>query len=1746
MIKGAHYVHERLKDNLIHYLKSQYLGQSEVLLKACAEQMDQPGNLWTRPYIESSPAYESIENGISHSSLPANLKSFFAELAQKRLGVYTSPFRHQVEALENAYAGKDLFVSTGTGSGKTECFMWPILSRIASEAAVGFGWSERGVRVIVMYPMNALVADQISRLRRMIGDPDGLFLEAFHKLAGDDARRPQFGMYTGRTPYAGAVSDPAQDKALAESLERLLPRGENDPYYEQLLHSGKIPAKLNLATFIENIREGRHVTLPDDAEMITRFEMQKTCPDILITNYSMLEYMMLRQREDSMWDSTKEHLENHPNEKLLFVIDEAHMYRGSAGGEVALLIRRLMSRIGVSRDRVQFILTTASMPRKTDGDINSVKKFAANLTSADNADSFVFLWGHQTQPEYPQSRTIDCATLASIDLARMEKSEEDRLDELNHFVARIDPSAPQFSSSDEVGVWLATHITEYKPFQELLKACRGNAISFEELAYSIFPMESQSFSALDAMLTIAPLAKDRNGNVLFPARMHMLFRGFHGIYACINPDCPHGEQGNGLKLGQIFLNDRHAVCPACNSRVYELYTDRRCGALFLHGFVSGITHKQFLWTTKGTFFDEGQMKELHLYMPMDGDELPPPARGRSKQHRCWLDIQNGYVTFDDSDHGKPGFRELWYSIPAKPRKDNPDLFTFGSCPKCKSNFSHTQIRGFSTRGNEPFYNLIQSQFQEQAPASMSKLDDEKLPNDGRKVLLFSDSRQKAARLARDMSISSDNWAIRKLFLISLQQLTADRANTDQDPVLDDLYSYIVREAAKQNIDLFSNESRQAFRDATSWYKRQAPIQGGRRRSSGIFRMPFSDAPQEMQEHILRLFCSPYNTLIDNGLCYLLPEYDTMCQAMAVLEQRGIRVTEDEFNEVFSAVSRFILVNHIALFHQVPEEWRLNVSPKYGNEDFGVADFDSLPTVIAEAMGCKENTSIQQSWMDAMKLFMTAGQYNNRRYFLNPAKLMIASDPEHQWYRCTRCAKVSPFLLKGCCQFCGSSKINPVLSFEPEAFWRESVLHAIQGEPVRVIDTEEHTAQLSHKDQCDNAWAVTEQYEMRFQDMIRDDEKPIDILSSTTTMEVGIDIGSLVAVGLRNMPPMRENYQQRAGRAGRRGASLSTIVTFAEGGPHDSFYFNDPRPMLNGDPRRPWIDVQSEKLILRHLNLIILNNTVRRMGYNLDNLSAISFFAEDQDVISEFINECSLETEQRQLGKQHEKVFMECKRELIRQLNKLGAHVDQHPDIYGAHLPAHKQKSMLDALYEQGIIPTYSFPKDVVSTYIEGEDGKLEQQVDRGLDIAISEYAPGRSIVVNKKTYIIGGLYRHTDSKYSYGQTAQYLDDANYVKRLKKCNSCDWFGFADDVVYDTCPFCKSSNVVEISPMVRPWGFSPRDNKAEAANAPEDYSASDTPLYSTVPDENSLESINGYVMVQKAVRQDQRIILLNTGKNEEGFTICRHCGATVPGNDASALRGRKRPGTGTSQVCQHARTEQINLGYDFLTDMLVLTFTLPKSQIESNSLDAKAWIKNAATTTAEAMRKAATIMLDVEFDEVQAGYRIRPDEDSVKVDVYLYDSLSSGAGYCAQAGERTEELLQNTLNILRGCNCDHACYECLKHYRNQRIHNKLDRNAAIELIEYGRNRTMPAILSTEETYLLVKPLTHLLNGFGISVVNAENAVLLTCGQHTKKCFAFPAMMKHQPEWNTNSLLAISKEALKDAKPFAVKQITDSFLS
>ena len=382
MSYGANSIHKQLRTELEDYIKSQYFGKSPILLSALSDRLDEEGLLYQKPYIESSPAYQSIPNGILTTDLPDWIKRFFTQLSESGLGVFPTPFAHQVQALEAAWHGKDVLVSTGTGSGKTECFLWPLLAKLAREAHdTPDTWRRRGVRTMIMYPMNALVSDQVSRLRRLLGDTEGNFARIFRDICGADCRRPQFGMYTGRTPYPGEEPDSKQDKKLETTLRRMaFPKTDAEKsFFTKLTAEGKIPAKAHMDAFLQGLHKNLHIPDTEDAELITRFEMQKYCPDILITNYSMLEYMLLRPREHAIWDDTRTWLNLSPNNRLLFVIDEAHMYHGSAGGEVALLIRRLFHKLGISRDKVQFILTTASLPRQSEADDKAVKQFAREL-----------------------------------------------------------------------------------------------------------------------------------------------------------------------------------------------------------------------------------------------------------------------------------------------------------------------------------------------------------------------------------------------------------------------------------------------------------------------------------------------------------------------------------------------------------------------------------------------------------------------------------------------------------------------------------------------------------------------------------------------------------------------------------------------------------------------------------------------------------------------------------------------------------------------------------------------------------------------------------------------------------------------------------------------------------------------------------------------------------------------------------------------------------------------------------------------------------------------------------------------------------------------------------------------------------------------------------------------------------------------------------------------------------------------
>lgn len=523
MANGANGVHLQLREALEDYIKSQYFGKSPILLSAVQNKLDQEGILYQKPYIESSPAYKSELNGIQKSSkLPDWVKAYFDALANADLGVHSSPFCHQVEALEAAFAGKDLFVSTGTGSGKTECFMWPLLAKLAAEARnTPANWSMRGVRTIIMYPMNALVSDQVSRLRRLIGDSEHRFVNAFRETCGEDSRRPQFGMYTGRTPYAGKEPKRSADRSLVATYSEMLNAETNEEkaFLQKLIKDGKFPVKEDFHEFLRKLYDSKHIPDDEDAELVTRFEMQRFCPDILITNYSMLEYMLLRPIESKIWADTQNWLNADSNNKLLFVIDEAHMYRGSAGGEVSFLIRRLFHRLGIDRSRVQFILTTASMPNKNEEDRRVIQTFANDLTASDDGHEFHYLAGQQEEIGSGRAYDISFDRFTKAHPESFEGDNAERLLALNKFWEGIIDSPAPFSTDNSAYQWLYDHLVDYVPFRELFKLCRGTTASLQELAQSIFPGAEleDAFHAVGVMLAIAPLARSGSGSVLFAA-----------------------------------------------------------------------------------------------------------------------------------------------------------------------------------------------------------------------------------------------------------------------------------------------------------------------------------------------------------------------------------------------------------------------------------------------------------------------------------------------------------------------------------------------------------------------------------------------------------------------------------------------------------------------------------------------------------------------------------------------------------------------------------------------------------------------------------------------------------------------------------------------------------------------------------------------------------------------------------------------------------------------------------------------------------------------------------------------------------------------------------------------------------------------------------------------------------------------------------------------------------------------------
>jgi ATP-dependent helicase YprA (DUF1998 family) len=1261
---------ERLRDGLTAYIEATYHVSHPRLVAMRRELLRSPEMIAQRPFIESTARYVTNRT-FQELAIPESVKELLSVLATEEAGslLYDPPYAHQAEALEATLdRGQDLVVTTGTGSGKTEAFLMPLLGRLYQEATNRpDAFQTRAVRALILYPMNALVNDQLSRLRILFGSE--FVRERFIQSAGRPAK---FTRYTGRTLFPGVIPTPdaatgtITKREKARITRKLRPLGfyidllrasnNGDAPAQQLINvlikKGKWPAKHDLNKWfgrgralyrngeLNRIKENdRH-----DAELLLRHESQRQAPDLLMTNYSMLEYMLLRPIEKSIWDATKLYYGDLGNrhEKLMLVLDEAHLYRGASGTEVAMLLRRLRERLGLSPDRIQVICTSASFSEST-----RAQHFVAQLTGK-TPETFFVPMGQKIAQSTSGAGTSDLmAALAEVDLLRFHSGAlSERMEAVRPLLQHCEvicgvPAAGirvregsdlvQVGNHEETLAGLLYRVLATQPVvgrllnitsgsscetdNETMRPEAGTAQRIDTLAQRLFGgegLEPTRRQATDALLEVCAFARSPKDAPLLAARVHMFFRGLPGLWVCLDPNCsevPEAERGSGPS-GKLYAQPRQRC--DCGGRVVEMLTCRGCGIAVVEAFSDDPRNPSFLWAESGGGIRADQADHIALRPVQFAIEEPRPA-GEQQQpstRMVYLDPKTGKF----GAHGE-GARRVWIPSPhqQQPTADRGNEASrepgrFSSCPRCEG--KGDRISGHQTKGDQPFQELVSTQLLDQPAVPKTQT-----PLQGRKVMLFSDGRQAASRLSGNLKQFSLRDATRPLLLTG-----TDWLETYTIPVtLDRVYAALLLGCIARRASLTSSENPVAIREHLETAERVfADIQLSPENAPALFSELHNDVCQAV----------PLNILL--ALYAVLFDPHTGLEALGLATFAGVisNIQRRFFDELTAplaeAESKQALVDrwlqNLARDYAIklpgtPGTWVDNTTTRGGfrvtsNPAVFTKDLTNLlgqPFRTVQFGRARGNPRPWQRWLeDAFK----DGVPTANGILVSAGKVRLVTSGI-DWARCTRCTCIQPVSSLG--SFCHRCKTRGIETIDVRRDHRAVARTHYYRKLVERVRTdrtyspqpfiaEEHSAALN--DAGDGQlFSRTERYELRFQDVpllpedvtpgmpVRPDP-PIDILSCTTTMEVGIDIGSLTGVALRNVPPTRANYQQRAGRAGRRGSSLATVITFCGADSHDQNFFDSPAEIVSGKVRDPMLALDNQEIVRRHAFAMLISQFQR--------------------------------------------------------------------------------------------------------------------------------------------------------------------------------------------------------------------------------------------------------------------------------------------------------------------------------------------------------------------------------------------------------------------------------------------------------------------------------------------------------------------------------------------------------------------------
>lgn len=1731
---------QQLHHALSDYIEATYHISNRVLIAQRRDLLERVGVIHQRPYLESTPRYQST-SALRDLGLDAAALEMFSALTKTSPGVapllYDPPYQHQADATRLTLVdGKSLVVMTGTGSGKTECFLLPILGKLAREAKTApRAFKEQpAVRAIVLYPMNALVNDQLGRLRLLFGDPR--VTRSFIEWSGRPAR---FARYTSRTLYPG-VRDAEKDKArlspIGKYYARNLEIAGEPPSPQQALAArlvgelkkrGKWPAKPDLlrwygasgARWID-ARTGafkRCVTLPEDPELFTRHEVQAAPPDVLVTNYSMLEYMLMRPLERPIFDATRDWLAAHPAERLLLVIDEAHLYRGASGAEVALLVRRLRARLGITPDRLQVICTSASFK-----DADYAAEFGAQLTGKARRDFQTVRGDLLLRPGAATGTEDDVAALAAVDLKAFYEAETDaaRLDAIKPFLSHrgVTPRLPMEPVLFEA-------LAEYGPMSRLVNLTMTEARPVDDLAALLFPgagasLTGRAVTALIALGSLARRAPTEPG--LLPCRVHSFYRGLAGLWVCMDADCAAlPAEHRGGPTGKLFSQPRE-TCD-CGARVLELFTCRNCGSAYARAYSPNIAEPDFLWAEPGgafrtlsNEFDALEPIDLLLELPVLGDNAEPAE----------FDLITGRLNPPSlGPRNRQVFIPKNRTRPADEEERHAHLGEFRPCAVCgeTASFGRTSVQDHQTKGDQPFQALIAKQIQVQppSPTPATRL----APLRGRKVLIFSDSRQTAARLAPNLQAYSTQDALRPLVVYGYQRLLRS-AMAAQFVSLEDLYLAVLLAAKELGVRLRPElKTGEQFHDEGVVEQK---LKAGPLSDVDLVQLLLSVRGSAPPDALLRAITKPltdrYYGLEALALASLVERAEHTPKIATFPEVPGVAITPEQKSALARAWIRCWMRAGIWLSRMQPAAWLTEVQARSGK----FAEMQRLLDKPARQVFEKE-------WIPRL-LTLFAEQMAPGKYRIKGAELSL--EIGGTWLYCQACRTPQrrfPGLNR--CVNCGHDSIgeidpnnDPVFAAR-KGYYRASTVDALRTPPVAPIAliAAEHTAQLNTAQAAD-VFSKAEENELLFQDVdlgpddTGRERSAIDVLSCTTTMEVGIDIGTLSGVSLRNMPPARANYQQRAGRAGRRGTSVATVTAFGSADSHDEHYFTNPDQMIRGAVDDPSLTLDNREIARRHVTAFILqryhqarlpNVRPEEQPHLFAVLGTVSDFLKPSSKLSradlaEWLRaeEATLKSEvaswlPAQLSAADRAWLLDTlvpgtldpidqAIEYSPQGSKPappvatntsapnpptpadGAVAAEAQEEVGEEKPGRDPASenLLDRLLYKGVLPRYAFPTDVAAFHVFDVDKStrfkpaFQFTPSQGLPAALSQYAPGKEVWIGGKLWTSGAIYSPMrDERFNAWQGRRLYYE---------CSACH-YALTVPTEKGTrgeqrdCDACGGAGTLgPATYWLRPPGFA-HPVSTEEGTSPDDQPARSYATHAkltapTPADESQWRHLNERVRVHYT---RQHLLVTNRGPREEGYTYCTKCGliepTALPKGVVGAAHRKPFPDSKDPNCAGGGATKGLVLGTDFITDVLLISMKVDAPLTLVPGVLATDVVLR---TISEAITKAACELLELEPTELQAEYRPALTADGRagrEAEIYVFDTLPGGAGFAQRVGELGLPVLRRALEILQSCPdaCDRSCYRCLRSYKNKFEHDLLDRHLAASLLRYLLDGVPPVI-------------------------------------------------------------------------------------